>query len=473
MSRYISLILSLLLLLSSCQESMFESEQPQDSVDPIDQTLDQILEQAANTPEAELYNRANQRSIQKPMSKKGRAFFQFPESNDLLSIPQDPNNPLTAEKVALGKLLYHETGLGIKAKHLEGMRTYSCASCHHAQAGFQAGVRQGLADGGVGFGVAGEGRQRNILYPVEDLDIQPLRTPSTLNSAYQIVQLWNGQFGAAGPNAGTESQWTDGTPIATNYLGFEGVETQAIAGLGVHRMDCDPDLIASTEYQQLFDDAFSSVPATDRYSLKQAGLAIAAYERTLLANQSPFQRYLRGEKKAMSKHQKKGAILFFGKANCVSCHTGPALNSMEFYALGMGDLLGEGVHRGTAEDPAHRGRGSFTGKAEDDYKFKVPQLYNLKDSPFYGHGGTFRSVQEVIAYKNQGQAENSRVPKLQLAEEFTPLNLSEKEVQQLTDFVENALYDPDLMRYVPESIPSGQSFPNNDEQSRNDMGFGS
>ena len=310
------------------------------------------------------------------------------------------------------------------------------------------------------------------MFPVDSLDIQPLRTPSTLNSAYQIVQLWNGQFGATGPNTGTESQWKDGTPIATNYLGFEGVETQAIAGLRVHRMDCDTSLIFNTEYKQRFDQAFSNIPAPERYKLKQAGLAIAAYERTLLANQSPFQRYLRGEKGAMSEHQKQGALLFFGKANCVNCHSGPALNSMEFYAIGMGDLLGEGVHRGKSDDLAHRGRGSFTGKTEDDYKFKVPQLYNLKDSPFYGHGGTFRSVQEVIEYKNQAVAKNRNVPKSQLAEELTPLNLSEEEVQQLTDFVENALYDPDLLRYVPEQIPSGLAFPNNDEQSRQDLGFG-
>ena len=447
MYRYITILLSMALL-ASCNDP----EPIIDRTDRLDQQLSQALRAGSNG--------------------QGASYFKLPDSDDFFRIPQDPNNPLTTEKVALGKLLYHETGLAVKSKRLEGMQTYSCASCHHAQAGFQAGTRQGIADGGIGFGVAGEGRQPNILFPVDSLDVQPVRSPSTLNSAYQIVQLWNGQFGATGPNEGTESQWTEVTPIATNNLGFEGVETQAIAGLSVHRMECDTALIYNTEYQQRFDQVFSNVPAPERYDLEQAGLAIAAYERTLLANRSPFQRYLRGETGAMSSHQKQGALLFFGKANCVSCHNGPALNSMEFHALGTGDLLGEGVHRESADDPAHRGRGSFTGKAEDDYKFKVPQLYNLKDSPFYGHGGTFRSVQEVIEYKNRGQAENSQVPKSQLAEEFTPLNLSEEEVQQLTDFIENALYDPDLMRYVPESIPSGQSFPNNDEQSRNDMGFG-
>lgn len=144
---------------------------------------------------------------------------------------------------------------------------------------------------------------------------------------------------------------------------------------------------------------------------------------------------------------------------------------MEFHALGMGDLLGEEVHRNTASDPAHRGRSSFTGKSEDDYKFKVPQLYNLKDSPFYGHGGTFHSVQDVIAYKNAADPENLKVRASQLAEEFVPLNLNDEEIKQLTDFVENALYDASLLRYVPNSLPSGFCFPNNDSQTRVDLNF--
>src|SRR5690606_22304682 len=145
------------------------------------------------------------------------------------------------------------------------------------------------------------------------------------------------------------SQWKEETPLATNFLGFEGVETQAIAGLGVHRLNLDSTLLFQNGYKTMYDRAFPHVAAEDRYSLTQTGLAIAAYERTLLANQAPFQRFLRGEKGIMSDLQIEGALLFFGKAGGVSCHTGPALNSMDFYALGMGNLLGEGVHRNTAD----------------------------------------------------------------------------------------------------------------------------
>lgn len=436
------------LLISGC---LSDNDEPTDTVAPQDQRLMNALRAAAPTQRAD--------------------YFALPEADNYSRIPQDPNNPLTAEKVALGRLLYHETGLATRAKRPESMLTYSCASCHHAQAGFQAGVRQGISEGGLGFGNAGEGRHLHPAYPLNAIDVQPIRTPSTLNSAYQTNVLWNGQFGATSVNEGTESRWTEDTPLATNHLGFEGVETQAIAGLGVHRLELDSSLLFGTSYQQLYDQAFGDVAADTRYDRTTTGLAIAAYERTLLANRAPFQRYLRGETAALSDQQKAGALLFFGKANCVSCHTGPALNSMNFYALGMGDLIGNDVYRSSPNDAAHRGRGAFTGRPEDDYAFKVPQLYNLKDAPFYGHGGTFGSVYDIIQYKNEAQAEKETVPVSQLDEAFRPLLLSKAEVQQLTDFIENGLYDPALSRYVPDQLPSGQGFPNNDEASRRDLHF--
>ncbi|MEZ4774436.1 MAG: cytochrome c peroxidase [Bacteroidia bacterium] len=401
----------------------------------------------------------------------GLQAYILPESDDFASIPQDPRNPINVAKVDLGKKLFHETRLGIRPKYTEGMYTYSCASCHHVEAGFQAGIQQGIGEGGLGFGYTGEKRIANPMYPTDSLDVQPVRSPSALNIAYQTNVLWNGQFGATHVNEGTESRWTDGTPIAVNKLGYEGTETQAIAGLTVHRMDLDQGLIFSTVYKEYFDHAFAEVDSVDRYSKENAGLAIAAYERTLLANHSPFQRWLKGEKRAMSDFEKRGALLFFGEANCVSCHNGPALNSMEFYALGMRDMEGPGTYGGaSSQNPANLGRGGFTGKPEDNFKFKVPQLYNLKDSPFYGHGGTFHSVREIVEYKNRAVSENQNVPASQLAPGFIPLHLTDAQINQITGFLERSLYDPHLDRYVPVRIPSGFCFPNNDESSRHDMG---
>ena len=132
---------------------------------------------------------------------------------------------------------------------------------------------------------------------------------------------------------------------------------------------------------------------------------------------------------AMNEQELAGALLFFdkNKANCVSCHTGPALNATEFHALGMHDLdeVSEMVFMTSEFGSEKSGRGGFTGKAEDLYKFKVPQLYNLKDSPFYGHGSSFRNLRDLMEYKNAAVAENTNVPSQQLADDFVPLGLDE------------------------------------------------
>ncbi|MEL6134223.1 MAG: cytochrome c peroxidase, partial [Bacteroidota bacterium] len=401
---------------------------------------------------------------------KGIRAFMLPNPTSLEQIPQDPRNPLNTEKILLGKHLFHETGLGVSPLDSVGMYSYSCASCHHVVAGFQAGRQQGIGEGGKGFGLIGEGRVLREDYNPLKVDVQPMRSPSALNVAYQTNMLWNGQFGATGINAGTEAQWTSGTPKEVNNLGFEGVETQAIAGLQVHRQGINYTLLNEEKYKNWFDKAFYEIEETRRLSIQNIGLAIAAYERTLLPKEAPFQRWLSGDQDAMTLDEKKGALLFFGKGECGSCHKGPALNEMAFYGYGMKDMEGNGTIRAASSMGANLGRGDFTKNPEDNYKFKVPQLYNLKDSPFYGHGGTFQSVHDVVAYKNTAIAENPNVPTSQLAEQFAPLNLTEEEVDLITLFIEDALYDDNLDRYVPDVLPSGNCFPNADQQSKSDLG---
>ncbi|MCL6295370.1 cytochrome-c peroxidase [Jejuia spongiicola] len=392
----------------------------------------------------------------------------LPASNNYSAIPNDLKNPITEAKVALGKMLFHETGLAKNPKLSQGMDTYSCASCHHAGAGFQSGILQGIGEGGFGFGLFGEERTKSSDYTEEHLDVQPIRSPSVLNVAYQDVMLWNGQFGATGTNAGTEANWTAGTPKESNTLGFEGVEIQAIAGINVHRLVIDEDFIKNSSYKAMFDSAFPNVNVNERYSKLNAGLAIAAYERTLLANQAPFQKWLKGESIAMSNDEIQGATLFFDKAKCYTCHSGPGLNGMSFHALGMKDLAGNNVLT-VIDEATKKGRGGFTGNTNDDYKFKTPQLYNLKDVSFFGHGGSFESVKDIIRYKSEAVHENIEVPSNKLSPMFVPLNLTDSEIDLLTLFVENALYDDNLKRFVPESLPSGYCFPNADLQSSLDM----
>lgn len=396
--------------------------------------------------------------------QRGLSNFILPESDDFTEIPQDPLNPLTADKVELGKLLFHETALASNPLHEEARGTYSCATCHHAGAGFQAGRQQALGDGGSGWGQNGEGRTKLPSYTNEEVDAQRIKSPSVLNSAYQEVMGWAGTFGIRGPNEGTEARWLEGTPETVNNLGYDGLESQAIAAMSIHRMDSVQNtlLVDNPEYTTLWESVFPGEDVT----LEKVGLAIAAYERTLMANRAPFQRWLRGETNAMTDAGKRGAIVFFGKAICEVCHTGPALNQVEFYALGMPEI--SGVVLGDDKDES-LGRGAFLDDPMQNFKFKVPQLYNLVDSPFFGHGGTFRTLREVVEYYNDAVTEVP-VPEDLVPVRFKPLELTEDEINDLVVFLSESLYDPNLARYEPTSLPSGNCTPANDPQARIDLG---
>ena len=96
------------------------------------------------------------------------------------------------------------------------------------------------------------------------------------------------------------------------------------------------------------------------------------------------------------------------------------------------------------------GRGEYSGNSEDNHKFKIPQLYNLGDSPFFFHGSSKYDLKEVVEYFNEGVPENADVPVEQIARQFRPLNLTDQQVEDLTVFLETGLRDPNLNRYVPE-----------------------
>ncbi|MFN2421992.1 MAG: cytochrome-c peroxidase [Gemmatimonadota bacterium] len=398
------------------------------------------------------------------------SWFALPSPDEYDRIPQDPKNPLTRAKVELGRLLFHDTALERDPRLPPGAGRVSCASCHFAQAGFQAGIPQGVGEGAFGFGRRGEQRRIDDSYPPDSVDVQAFRTPTVLNIAFQIVLGWSGQWGAVGPNVGTKYSWMGGA--APNRLGFQGVESQAIAALDTHGLSVEDGFFDELpEYRRLFDEAFPEVPEYRRYTDRVAALAIAAYQRTVLTNQAPFQRWLRGDRSAMATPEKRGAVLFFGEAGCVTCHTGPALNSMQFAALGMNDLYDRPDVIAPSHAPdslARRGRGGFTRRPDDDYAYKVPQLYNLADSPFYGHGASFTSVREVVEYKNRA-APQKPIPRERLAPEFRPLGLDDGAVTAIVTFLSRSLQDPNIVRYVPSSVLSGRCFPNDDPQSRLDL----
>jgi len=397
-------------------------------------------------------------------------FYILPDENDLESIPQDEKNKLTIDRVELGKMLFYETGFGMAAVRDAGMGTFACATCHFPEAGFKPGNFQGIADGGMGFGINGEDRRRHPDYIESELDVQSARPLTMVNVAFVQNTFWNGQFGALHANEGTEHLWEGDEALERNAWGFEAIETQNFEGLEVHRYNINEELIDRYGYREMFDAAYPDLDEDLRYSNYGGSLAISAFIRTIISNEAPFQDWLKGNRTAMSADEKAGAILFFSKANCSNCHYNQNLGSLEFHALGVQDMDQIPSYNAFPSDKRNLGRGGFTLREEDNFKFKVPGLYNIKDTPFYFHGSSKRSLADVIDYKAVAVSENPRVNNDRLSEKFLPLDLTEVEKAQLISFLEKSLTDPELVRYGVDSVLSGFCFPNNDSQSRVDLG---
>lgn len=427
--------------------------EPQDA--PLDLTLESTLDQYSHTGD--------------------HTWYRMPESDDYANIPnQDPKNLITKEKVELGKMLFFETGIGLEPKYQVSMGTYSCASCHIPSRGFTAGRFQGIADGAIGFGTTGEGRSKNPAYQGHEVDAQAARPLPMINLAYVTNALWAGNFGSFHVNLGTENVWTTDSLFEINFKGLMGLEANNERALIVHRQVVNKAVTDSLGYTAMFDKAFPDIPVSSRYTRQTAGFAIAAYFRTILANQAPFQKWLRGEKKAMTDRQKRGALVFFGKAGCVNCHNSPSFNSVphQFFALGVKNYYQteHAVFRAGPNEDRNFGRGGFTKRPEDMHKYKVPQLYNMKDIGFYFHGASKTSLRDVIEYFDKAIPENPEVPASQIAGAFRPLGLSDQEKGDLLDFLENGLYDPNMDRFAPKVTMSGNCFPNNDNLSKIEMG---
>jgi cytochrome c peroxidase len=441
MKRYLHLI-ALCLLAYSCTQDQLAS--------PLDQQLNRRLQNLS--PDGDI------------------SHFILPEHTDYDRIPAGVANQITPEKVALGKMLFFETGLAQDAVKEAGKGTYSCSSCHVPSAAFMPGRVQGIADGGVGFGLNGESRGKIVEYEEHELDVQGARPLSMLNVAYVTNSTWSGKFGAHHANEGTEYAWNEENDNEVNHLGLDGLEAQNIEGLKLHRMRVTRGWLDTLGYLPMYDAAFPDFNETNRYSLLTTSFAISAYLRTLLTTEAPFQEWLKGDADAMSEQEKAGALVFFNKAGCYRCHKGASLSSVEFHALGVRNLYESGGFNTGPDDKRNFGRGGFTGKEEDMHKFKVPQLYNLKESPFYFHGSSHHSLASVVEYFDLGVPENTFVPAANISSYFHPLNLTEKEKEDLTAFLEHALYDPNLERFVPEEVISGNCFPNNDPLSRSHLG---
>jgi cytochrome c peroxidase len=151
------------------------------------------------------------------------------------------------------------------------------------------------------------------------------------------------------------------------------------------------ELSAIPGYVKEFKAVFETKP--DREGIAKA---LAAFQRTLVTEPSPFDKYLRGDKEALSDDAKEGLELFRGDAGCIECHHGPLLSDGKFYRIGV-----------SSKD---LGRAKVTGMKEDRYRFRTPSLRNIAETGPYMHDGSMKTLDEVVTFYYRGIPDAGRLP---------------------------------------------------------------
>ena len=259
------------------------------------------------------------------------------------------------------------------------------------------------------------------------------------------------------------------------------------------------DLNASAAYRNIFGQSFPEVAAGEPIDFSMFGRAIAEFEFTLVFTNAPIDKFARGQTGAMTDSQKRGALLFFGKAKCVQCHaTAGQSNEMfsdfqmhvigvpqiaPFFGAGAGNMIFDGPNQD--ED---FGLEQITGKKKDRYMFRTSPIRNVALQPAFFHNGAFTRLEDAIWHHLNVHAsalgynpaaagvdpDLSRVgpiePVLARLDPIlaSPIELSGPEFDDLVDFVRNGLLDEradpkNLCKQVPKSVPSGLSVLNFEE----------
>ncbi len=274
-------------------------------------------------------------------------------------VPEVPaDNPMSAVKVELGRRLFYDT-------RLSGNQTFSCASCHRQELAFTDGRARGLGSTGM-------------LHPRGPQQIANLAWFGAFTWANSVVPSLEIQ--ALVPMTGSD-------PVE---LGISGME-----GLVAARLALDP------EYPRLFRASFPE--AADPFTYPNIAKAIAAFERTLISGNSPYDRYQRGDATALSAPARRGMELFFSdRVGCARCHSGFAFtdaasapgapgNPFPFHNVGLYDEDGRGAY-----PPGGTGLEALTFRPEDMGRFRTPPLRNVAVTAPYMHDGSVATLSEVI-----------------------------------------------------------------------------
>jgi cytochrome c peroxidase len=296
---------------------------------------------------------------------------------DAAQIPDD--NPITPEKVALGKKFFWD-------KRWSASGTVACASCHRPDHGWSDPRR---------FSIDFEGKPT------------PRHAPTLVNRLFSDQQHWSGVRASLEEQAGKDVNKTD---------------EKMMAQLGT-----------IAEYRHQFRAAFGR-----DFDPEGVAQAIAAYVRTIVSGDSPYDRFQAGDRGAMSESAQRGLRLFEGKAMCSRCHAGFNFTGENYRNIGVGM---------TASQP-DLGRYTVTGDDSDRGAFKTPTLRDVAKRGPYMHDGSEKTLEDVIAYYDRGGVKNPW-----LSTDMKPLTLTAQERADLVEFMKalTGRIDPEVSR--PPILP--------------------
>ncbi len=374
------------------------------------------------------------------------------------AIPYPPDNPPTQERILIGKLLFFDPILG-------GEKDVSCATCHHPDFAF-ADMRQ--LPVGVGGTALGPWRfAGNSRITGDPVGFTPRNAPTCFNTAFNAdesglathegFQFWDGRVKSL------EVQATKPITSRVEMRGdaYPGTDEEAAAAAldsVLNRLRGIP------EYVAMFRQAFPLESAEWDEGLREHvidsatyGMSIASYERELVTRNAAYDRYVAGNDHALTNPQKRGLELFFTKAKCAACHSGPMFSDYRFIVQGV-PQEGPGKDLVPGDD---LGRAEHTLSMSDAYGFRTPTLRNVELTPPYMHDGVFETLEDVVRFYNSGcqprhpQCSDADLDSLVVQ----PLGLTESEILDVAEFM-RALTDPGsaLPRHlltVPERVPSG------------------
>jgi len=285
-----------------------------------------------------------------------------------------PNNPQSAAKIQLGKMLYFDT-------RLSKDNTISCATCHDPSMGWSDA---GPTSSGIDKQKGGR------------------RAPPVSNAAYCPLQFWDGRA----PTLEEQAKGPIQNPI-------EMGNTHEVM---IRTVNDIPGYVAK------FEDVFG----TPTITVDMVADAIAAFERTVVTTDSPFDRYVKGADQALTPLEKKGLEIFNGKGHCTACHWSAHFSDGRFHNLGV-----------TPTDPAKpdEGRYAITNNPADRGAFKTPTIRDVALRPPYMHNGSEKTLEDVVDLYDRG----GRVGDPNLDPLIVPLGLTKNEKKALVAFMTRAM----------------------------------